>query len=192
MRQSASTRLLSSWADRLCRCQSYHAHPLQYALWEEKQKDFRRARSVFERALDVNYNAVNLWLKYAEMEMRHRFVNHARNVWDRAVTLMPRVDQLWWVHSSMWSEARWQPLTICQPLVAPGIWRSRAQLLLQDSSSMVIVSTTLLRYKYIHMEEMLGNVAGARQIFERWMKWEPDHNGWAAYIKVTNSTHGAC
>ncbi len=41
------------------------------------------------------------------------------------------------------------------------------------------------RYKYIHMEEMLGNVAGARQIFERWMKWEPDHNGWAAYIKVS-------
>ena len=34
------------------------------------------------------------------------------------------------------------------------------------------------------MEEMLGNVAGARQVFERWMKWEPDHNGWAAYIKV--------
>ena len=71
--------------------------PLQYAAWEEKQKDFRRARSVFERALDVNYNAPNIWLKYAEMEMRHRFVNHARNVWDRAVTLMPRVDQLWWV-----------------------------------------------------------------------------------------------
>ena len=41
------------------------------------------------------------------------------------------------------------------------------------------------RYKYIHMEEMLGNVAGARQIFERWMKWEPDHNGWSAYIKVS-------
>lgn len=41
-----------------------------------------------------------------------------------------------------------------------------------------------LWYKYIHMEEMLGNVAGARQIFERWMAWEPDHHGWAAYIKV--------
>ena len=52
---------------------------------------------MFERALDVNYNAPNIWLKYAEMEMRHRFVNHARNVWDRAVTLMPRVDQLWCV-----------------------------------------------------------------------------------------------
>lgn len=32
-----------------------------------------------------------------------------------------------------------------------------------------------LWYKYIHMEEMLGNVAGARQVFERWMQWEPDH-----------------
>ena len=41
-----------------------------------------------------------------------------------------------------------------------------------------------LWYKYIHMEEMLGNVAGARQIFERWMQWEPDHHGWMAYIRV--------
>ena len=40
------------------------------------------------------------------------------------------------------------------------------------------------RYKYIHMEEMLGNVAGARQIYERWMSFEPDHHGWMSYIKV--------
>jgi len=40
-----------------------------------------------------------------------------------------------------------------------------------------------LWYKYIHMEEMLGNIAGARQVFERWMAWEPDHHGWSAYIK---------
>ncbi len=38
--------------------------------------------------------------------------------------------------------------------------------------------------QYIHMEEMLGNVAGARQIFERWMRFEPDHMCWMAYIKV--------
>nr|GEX90845.1 crooked neck-like protein 1 [Tanacetum cinerariifolium] len=40
-----------------------------------------------------------------------------------------------------------------------------------------------LWYKYIHMEEMLGNVAGARQIFERWMSWEPDQQAWLSYIK---------
>jgi hypothetical protein len=68
---------------------------VQYAQWEEGQKDFRRARSVWERALDVSYTNPTTWLKYAEMEMRHRFINHARNVWDRAVSLLPRVDQLW-------------------------------------------------------------------------------------------------
>ncbi|KAK3198833.1 hypothetical protein Dsin_022248 [Dipteronia sinensis] len=40
-----------------------------------------------------------------------------------------------------------------------------------------------LWYKYIHTEEMLGNVAGARQIFERWMNWMPDQQGWLSYIK---------
>ena len=49
-----------------------------------------------------------------------------------------------------------------------------------------------LWYKYIHMEEMLGNVPGARQIFERWMQWEPDHHGWAAYIKVKVSPDRQC
>ena len=34
------------------------------------------------------------------------------------------------------------------------------------------------------MEEMLGNVPGARQIYERWMSFEPDHHGWMSYIKV--------
>jgi len=72
-----------------------YARAAQYAIWEEGQKDFRRARSVWERTLDVTYTNASVWLKYAEMEMRHRFINHARNVWDRAVSLLPRVDQLW-------------------------------------------------------------------------------------------------
>ena len=68
---------------------------VKYANWEESQKDFERARSVWERCLSVDYRNVSVWLKYAEMEMRNKFVNHARNVWDRAVQLLPRVDQLW-------------------------------------------------------------------------------------------------
>lgn len=38
------------------------------------------------------------------------------------------------------------------------------------------------RYKYTYMEEMLGNVAGCRQVFERWMEWEPDEQAWHSYI----------
>ncbi|KAL9257028.1 Crooked neck-like protein [Drosera capensis] len=69
--------------------------------WEDSQKDFKRARSVWERALEVDYRNHTLWLKYAEMEMKNRFVNHARNVWDRAVVLLPRVDQLWYKYIHM-------------------------------------------------------------------------------------------
>ena len=54
-----------------------------------------RARSVYERALDVSYKSIPLWLKYAEMEMKNAQVNHARNIWDRAVTILPRANQLW-------------------------------------------------------------------------------------------------
>jgi hypothetical protein len=64
-----------------------------------------RARSIFERAIDIDYKHPPLWIKYAEFEMRRKFINHARNVWDRAVTLLPRVDLFWYKYSCMspWS-----------------------------------------------------------------------------------------
>jgi crooked neck len=41
-----------------------------------------------------------------------------------------------------------------------------------------------LWYKYVYLEELLLNIAGARQIFERWMQWEPNDKAWQAYIKL--------
>lgn len=32
------------------------------------------------------------------------------------------------------------------------------------------------------MEEMLGNIPGCRQVFERWMEWEPEEQAWHSYI----------
>ncbi|KAA3675545.1 crooked neck [Paragonimus westermani] len=74
---------------------------IKYAKFEESQGEIQRARSIFERALDVDYRNVGLWLKYAEMEMRNKQVNHARNLWDRAVILMPRVNQFWYKYTYM-------------------------------------------------------------------------------------------
>ena len=59
------------------------------------ENGYFRARSVYERGIDVAHRNIPLWLKYAEMEMRNRQVNHARNIWDRAVTILPRENQLW-------------------------------------------------------------------------------------------------
>jgi crooked neck len=46
------------------------ANWIKYAKWEEAQSEFQRARSVFERSLDIDHRNVVLWLQYAEMEMR--------------------------------------------------------------------------------------------------------------------------
>ena len=43
---------------------------MRYAAWELEQKEYRRARSVFERALDVEPTNVQLWVRYIEAEMR--------------------------------------------------------------------------------------------------------------------------
>ena len=74
---------------------------MRYAAWELEQKEFRRARSIFERALDVMPTSVILWIRYVESEMRNRNINHARNLFDRAVTILPRVDKLWYKYVYM-------------------------------------------------------------------------------------------
>lgn len=72
-----------------------------YAKLEEDHKEFERARSIFERALEVEPRSAELWLRYAQFEMRNEFVNHARNVLDRAVQLSPRTDFLWYKYVYM-------------------------------------------------------------------------------------------
>lgn len=74
---------------------------MRYAAWELEQKEFRRARSIFERALDVDSTSVILWIRYIEAEMKTRNINHARNLLDRAVTILPRVDKLWYKYVYM-------------------------------------------------------------------------------------------
>ncbi|KAI9676245.1 MAG: NineTeen Complex (NTC) component [Trizodia sp. TS-e1964] len=74
---------------------------MRYAQWELEQKEYRRARSIFERALDVDSTAVALWIRYIEAEMKTRNINHARNLLDRAVTILPRVDKIWYKYVYM-------------------------------------------------------------------------------------------
>eukprot|EP00934_Nitzschia_sp_Nitz4_P002099 Nitzschia sp. Nitz4//scaffold206_size41850//31430//33517//NITZ4_007427-RA/size41850-processed-gene-0.29-mRNA-1//1//CDS//3329541580//2099//frame0 len=74
---------------------------VKYARLEEEHKEYERARSIFERALEVDGRSGELWLRYAEFEMRNEFVNHARNVLDRAIQLLPRVDFLWYKYVYM-------------------------------------------------------------------------------------------
>ncbi|EFJ49177.1 hypothetical protein VOLCADRAFT_59517, partial [Volvox carteri f. nagariensis] len=139
---------------------------VKYATWEEQQKDFRRARSVWERALAIEYRNVSVWLKYAEMEMRHRFVNHARNVWDRAVSLLPRVDQLWYKYIHM-------------------------EEMLGNVAGARQVYERWMRFEpdhtgwmaYIKFELRYNEVDRGRAIFERYVQILPSVKAWVRYAK---------
>ena len=74
---------------------------VKYARLEEEHQELERARSIFERALEVDTRSGELWLRYAEMEMRNECINHARNILDRAVQLLPRIDFLWYKYVYM-------------------------------------------------------------------------------------------
>ncbi|NWR29286.1 CRNL1 protein, partial [Tachuris rubrigastra] len=145
---------------------------IKYAQWEESLKEIQRARSIYERALDVDYRNVTLWLKYAEMEMKNRQVNHARNIWDRAITTLPRVNQFWYKYTYMeemlgnvagsrqvferWME--WQP--------EEQAWHS-----------------------YINFELRYKEVDRARSIYERYILFSllvivhPDVKNWIKYAR---------
>lgn len=139
---------------------------VKYAQWEEQQKDFRRARSVWERALDSDHRNVSLWLKYAEMEMRHRFVNHARNVWDRAVGLLPRVDQLWYKYVHM-EEMLGNVAGARQVFERWMAWEP-------DHHGWAA---------YIKMELRYNEIGRARAIYERYVRCLPEVKSWVRFAK---------
>ncbi|DBA78970.1 hypothetical protein WJX77_006390 [Trebouxia sp. C0004] len=139
---------------------------VKYAQWEESQKDYRRARSVWERALDVSYASVTLWLKYAEMEMRARFINHARNIWDRAVTLLPRIDQLWYKYIHMEEMLN----------NVPGARQIFERWMQWEPDHHGWAA-------YIKMELRYSEVERARNIYERYVQCLPSVKAWVRYAK---------
>lgn len=72
---------------------------LRYARWEiDHNHDFSRARSIYERALEVNIQHIPFWTHYIQFELTNKNVNHARNILDRAVTTLPKIDKLWFLY----------------------------------------------------------------------------------------------
>ncbi|VUC36172.1 unnamed protein product [Clonostachys rosea] len=138
----------------------------RYAQWELEQKEFGRARSIFERALDVHPQSVVLWIRYVESEMKSRNINHARNLLDRAVALLPRVDKLWYKYVYMeemlgnipgtrqvfdrWMQ--WQP--------DEAAWSA-----------------------YIKLEKRYGEFDRAREIFRNFTMVHPEPRNWIKWAK---------
>ena len=94
--QEYRLQMRRQYEDSLRRNRGNIASWLRYARFEIEQQDYARARSIFERALDVDPRNSLLWLRYAETEISLENKNLARNIWDRAVTILPRFDSFWY------------------------------------------------------------------------------------------------
>ncbi|KAM7288516.1 crooked neck-like protein 1 [Ixodes scapularis] len=176
-------RKRKGFEDNIRKNRSVISNWIKYAQWEESQKEIQRARSVYERGLDVDHRNVTFWLKYAEMEMKNRQVNHARNIWDRAVSILPRVKQLWYKYTYMeemlgnlggarqvferWME--WEPheqawqTYINFELRYKEIDRARS-----IYERLVMVHPDVKHWiKYARFEEQNGYISNARRVYER-------------------------
>jgi crooked neck len=139
---------------------------MRYAQFELEQKEFRRARSIFERALDVDPSSIVLWVRYIESEMKERNIAHARNLLDRAVTILPRVDKLWFKYVYM--EETLGNVAGCRQVFerwmswepAPASWSA-----------------------YIKLEKRYGEIERARQIFQRFTTVHPEPNNWIKWAR---------
>ncbi|KAG6803599.1 protein crooked neck [Apis mellifera caucasica] len=165
---------------------------IKYAQWEESQKQIQRARSIYERALDVDHRNITLWLKYTEMEMRNRQVNHARNLWDRAVTILPRANQFWYKYTYMeemleniagarqvferWME--WEPdEQAWQTYIKFELRYKEIQRARQIYERFVMVHPEVKHWiKYARFEESHGFINGARNVYERAIDFYGDEN----------------
>ena len=139
---------------------------MRYAAWELEQKEFRRARSIFERALDVDSTSVALWLRYIEAEMKHRNINHARNLLDRAITLLPRVDKIWYKYVYMEE-------TLGNIDGARSVFERWMQWEPDESAWS----------SYIKLEKRHGEFERARAIFERFTVVHPEPKNWIKWAK---------
>ncbi|RYP64290.1 hypothetical protein DL771_008849 [Monosporascus sp. 5C6A] len=139
---------------------------MRYAAWELEQKEFKRARSIFERALDVDPTSVVLWIRYIEAEMKNRNVNHARNLLDRAVTILPRVDKLWYKYVYMEETLGNIPGTR-QVFERWMSWEP-------DEAAWSA---------YIKLEKRYGEIQRTRDIFERFTIVHPEPRNWLKWAK---------
>ena len=139
---------------------------MRYAQWELEQKEFRRARSIFERALDVDSTSVILWIRYVEAEMKTRNINHARNILDRAVTILPRVDKLWYKYVYM-EETLGNVAGTRQVFERWMSWEP-------DEAAWSA---------YIKLEKRYNEFSRARAIFERFTVVHPEPRNWIKWAR---------
>jgi crooked neck len=143
------------------------ANWIKYAKFEEENQELERARSVFERALEVvSSRSPDLWLRYVELELRNECINHARNILDRAVQLLPRVDRLWYKYAYV--EEMVQDISKCR-----AVFERWMQWLPDDNAWL----------SFARFETRCGNVEQAEKVLRQYVNAYPSARAFLRFAK---------
>ncbi|KAL2300364.1 hypothetical protein Nmel_012337 [Mimus melanotis] len=116
-----------------------------YKLWKRK---------TFEDNVRKNRTTISNWIKYAQWEESLKEIQRAPSIYERALDVDYRNVTLWLKYAEIEMKNR-------QVNHACNIW---------DPAMTTLPRVNQFWYKYTYMEEMLRNVAGSRQVFERGME----------------------
>ncbi|EGV61360.1 NineTeen Complex (NTC) component [Yamadazyma tenuis] len=139
---------------------------IRYAKWEvEFCNDFKRARSIYERALSVNVEHVPFWINYIKFELSNNNINHARNILDRAVAILPKIDKFWFLYVQ--TEETLQNYNKVRQLFKSWItWKPPATV--WDA--------------YVNFEKRYDETDNIREIFEQYILYFPEGKTWMTWI----------
>lgn len=164
--QEYKTAKRREFEDHLRRQRHHIGEWIKYADWEAGQKEFLRARSVFERALNIDFQNTKLWQHYLDMETKNKFVNSARNLYDRVCQLLPRHDQFWFKYAHM-EELLGNYVGARQVFLRWMEWCPGGEAWMQ----------------FVHFEERCGEVDKARGVLEKYVSAHPCQNSFLRFAK---------
>ncbi|KAJ2005470.1 NineTeen Complex (NTC) component [Coemansia thaxteri] len=142
--------------------------PRQKVLDGEELSDYQmRRRREFEEGVRKNRSNIAEWLRYASWEESQNEVKRARSIYERALDVDSRNQTVYVKYAEL--EMKSKNTNLARNLY--------------DRAVTVLPRVSQFWYRYTYMEELLGNIEGTREIFSRWMQWEPEEEAWTAFIK---------
>ncbi|XP_010465138.1 PREDICTED: crooked neck-like protein 1 [Camelina sativa] len=143
--------------------------PMQTITNSTELSEYRlRRRKDFEDQIRRGRCNTQIWVRYAQWEESQMDYARARSVWERALEAVDYKNHTLWV--------KYAEFEMKNKFVdfARNVW---------DRAVTILPRVDQLWNEYIYMEEKLGNIVGAREIFERWMNWSPDQKAWLCFTK---------
>uniref|UniRef100_A0A6G1SF92 Crooked neck-like protein 1 n=1 Tax=Aceria tosichella TaxID=561515 RepID=A0A6G1SF92_9ACAR len=127
----------------------------------------QRKRKEFEDNIRKARSQHSYYLKYAAWEEKQGEILRARSIFERALDQFSSRDiKIWLAYIEM--EKKHKQVNSARNLF--------------DRATRILPFANQLWYKYVEFEQLLGEHAYCRRVFEKWMEYSPGEQGWQTYI----------